>query len=74
MSEENIKNTTHSNSNFAPTFVDHHVLPDINFNEHCSIENNIPILKKVINLYISYTLGPQLRNLNADFTLVNLLI
>ena len=50
MSEESTENITKSDSNFAPTFVDYHVLPDINFNEHCSIP------KKVINLYISYTL------------------
>ena len=73
MSEENIDNITKSNSNFAPTFVDHHVLPDINFNGHCLTKNNISIPKKVINLYISYTLGPQLRNLNTDFTLGNCL-
>ena len=30
--------------------------------------NNICIPKKVTNLYISDTLGPQLRNLNIDFT------
>ena len=30
-------------------------------------------LKKVINLYISYTLGPQSRDLNTDFTLFNCL-
>ena len=35
------------------------------------IKNNISISKKVINLYISYTLGHQLRNLNTDFTLSN---
>ena len=35
--------------------------------------NNIYIPKKVINLYISYTLDPQLRNLNTDFTLGNCL-
>ena len=29
MSEESIENITESNSNFAPTFVDHHSLPDI---------------------------------------------
>ena len=54
MSEENIENITKSDSNIAPTFVDHHVLPDINFNERCLI-NNIYIPKKVINIYISYT-------------------
>ena len=45
MSEENIENITKSDSNFAPTFVDHHVLPDINFNGHCLI-NNVSIPKK----------------------------
>ena len=73
MSEESIGNKTKPNSNFAPTFVDHHVLPDINFNEHCLINNNISIPKKVITLYISYTLGPKLRNLIANFTLGNCL-
>ena len=34
---------------------------------------NISISKKVIYLYISYTLGHQLRNLNTDFTLGNYL-
>ena len=33
--EESIENITKSNSNFAPTFVNHHFLPDMNFNEHC---------------------------------------
>ena len=32
MSEENIENVTKSESNFAPTFVHHHVLPDMNLN------------------------------------------
>ena len=73
MSEESIENITKSDSNFAPIFLDHHLLPDINFNGHCFIKNNISILKKVINLYISYTLGRQLRNLNTDFTLSNCL-
>ena len=68
MSEENIENVTKSNSNFAPTFVDHYLLSDIDFNGHCLI-NNISITKKVINLYISYKLNPQLRNLNTKFTL-----
>ena len=69
--EEIIENITKSDSNFAPTFVDHHVLPDINSNGHCLIKNNISVPKKVINVYISYTLGNQLRNLNSDFTLGN---
>ena len=72
MSEENIKNITKSDSNFAPIFVDRHVLPDISFNGHCLL-NNIYIPKKVINIYISYTLHPWLRNINTDFTSNNCL-
>ena len=60
-------------SNFAPTFVYHHLLPDINFKRHCLIKNNVSIPKKVINPYIFYSLNPQLRNLNTDFTLNNCL-
>ena len=59
MSEESIENIAKSDSNFAPTFVDHNLLPDTNFNGHCLIKNNISIPKKMINLYISYTIGPQ---------------
>ena len=47
MSGENFGDTTKSNCNFAPTFVDHHVLRDINFNGHCLV-NNIFIPKKAI--------------------------
>ena len=61
MSEENIENITKSESNFVPTFVNHHVLPDINIDRHCLV-NNIYIPKKVINTYISHTLDPRLRN------------
>ena len=73
MSEETIENITKSDSNFTPTFVDHHGLPDINFNEHILIKSNISIPEKVINLYTSYTSGWQLRNLNTDFILSNCL-
>ena len=38
MSEENIENITKSDSKFAPTSVDHQLLPDINFNGHCLIK------------------------------------
>ena len=43
------------------------------FDGHCLIKNDISVPKKVINLYISYTLTPWLRNLNTDFTLDNCL-
>ena len=51
MFKENIEKTTKSGSNFAPTFVDHHVLPDRNFNENCLI-NNIYIPPKKLYIYI----------------------
>ena len=65
--EENIENITKSTNNFAPTFVDHNVSTDINFNGHSFI-NNIYIPKNVMNIYISYALNPWLRNINTDFT------
>ena len=60
MSDENIENITKSDNNFASTFVDHHLLSDIDFNEYCLI-NRISIPKKVINSYISYILSTWLR-------------
>ena len=44
--EENIENITKLDCSFAPTFVDHHVLPGINFDGNCLINNNISIHKK----------------------------
>ena len=73
MSEKNIENITKSIRNFAPTFVDHHVLPDISFNGHCLMNNTISIPKKVISLYMSYTINIWLRNLTTDLTLKNCL-
>ena len=35
MSKESIENITKSKSIFAPTLVNHYILPDINFNGHC---------------------------------------
>ena len=49
--------------------MDHYLLPDVNFNENCLISNNISIPKTVINLYISYTLNPWLRNVSTNVTL-----
>ena len=72
MSEENNENINKSENNFAPTFVGQHLLTDISFNGHCLIKNT-SIPKKVINLYISYALGLQLKNSNIDFTLGNCL-
>ena len=36
--KENIENITKSDSNFGQTFLDHHLLPDTNFNGHCLIK------------------------------------
>ena len=71
MSDIISKNETKSDSNFASTFVDLPSSPDIIFNGQCSIKNNICISRNVINLYISYILGLQLRNSNTDFKLSN---
>ena len=57
MPEKNIENITKSDSIFAPNFVDHHALLDINFNEHCLINCNISTPKKLINVYNSYILN-----------------
>ena len=45
----------------------------MNFNGLSLIKSIISITKKVINLYIPYTLGLQLRNLSTHFTLGNCL-
>ena len=71
--EENIENIPKSDSNFAQTFFDHHTLPDINFNGHCLLNNNIFIPKKLINICI-YIINPWLTNLNKYFTLNNCLV
>ena len=78
MSEESIENVTKWDSNYAPTFVDHHLLSDIyhyyqTFNGHCWINDNISIPEKVINLYVSYALPPWLKILNTYFTFGNCL-
>ena len=40
LSEENIETITTSDSNFVPTLINHHPLPDIKFKGHCLINNN----------------------------------
>ena len=68
MSEENIENIAKSESNLQPNFANYQLLSDININGY-GLRNNISIPKKLINLYIPYTLNPQLTNLNTDFKL-----
>ena len=74
ISEESIERIAKSNSLFAPTFVIHFILSDVNFNGHGLINNNISIPKNVIDVYISYILNPWSRDLNTDFTLNNCLL
>ena len=69
--QKHIKNVTKSGSNFATTFVENHLLPDVSFNGHYLIEDNISIPKKVIKS--NFLLNPQLRNVNPDFSLCNCL-
>ena len=38
MSEKSNENATKSDSNFTPTFVEHHSLPSINLNGPCLIQ------------------------------------
>ena len=45
------------------------MLPDINFNGHCLINDNVSLPKRIVNLYISYTLNQWPRDSNTDFTL-----
>ena len=58
MSEENTENIIKSDSNFASTFFNLYVLPDINFNGCYLMNNSISTLENVISLYISYILNP----------------
>ena len=55
MSAEDIENITKSDSNFAPPFADHHLLPDINFSGHCLINNNVSVPEKVKSIYFLHT-------------------
>ena len=67
MSKQNIENIAKSDRNFTQTFVNHHILKDINFNGHRLIKNNISIPKIVMNLNNSYIPNPWLRNFKHRF-------
>ena len=53
MSEENIEKITESDSNFPPTFVEHHLIADMSFDGHYLI-NDTYIPKKVINIFLTH--------------------
>ena len=67
MSEKSIENITKSDCLFSSISVNHYVLPDVNFNGHCLINDDISIPRKIINLNISYPLNPWLRDWNRDY-------
>ena len=69
MAEASMENITKSSSLFAAIFVNHYILPDVNFSGNCLIDNNIK--NKYIN--VSYILNQQTRDLITDFTLGNCL-
>ena len=72
MSRESIENITESRSIFAPTFVDHHLLPGMNFSEHCLIKKYFYPWTVNKSVYILHTRS-TIKKFNTDFTLGNCL-
>ena len=68
MSEKLVENITKSDCNFAPTFVDHHVLPDMNFNGQRLI-----IKKNNKSIYFLHTKS-MVKKLKHKFYIKELLI
>ena len=71
--EENIKNITISDSNFAPNFINYYSSQDIKLNGHCLINNNNDTSLGAVNLYICYTLDRWSKDLGTNFTFGNCL-
>ena len=46
MSEESIEDLTKLDSLFAPAFIHHYILPEVNFNEHYLINKKFLFVKK----------------------------
>ena len=55
MSEESIENLTTSDNVFELNLVNSYPLSLAEFGGKCLVNINIPVFKKVINLYICYT-------------------
>ena len=70
MSEESLQNITKSDINFAPTFFDHHSLPDINFYGDCLIKMIFLSLKNNKPIYFWHTRS-SIKSFNTDFALSN---
>ena len=71
VSVEAIENITTISQHFSPTWINSYPLPYAKFNGHPLINNNISVPKKVINIYISYTLDTWKSGLNKDFNNLN---
>ena len=70
MSEESIKSPPGVEDIFAPSLIN---LSDVKFSGNCLINNNASLFRKVLNLYIFYTLDTWSGDLNTGFTLGNCL-
>ena len=68
MSEESIKILPGSDNNFVATLINSYPLPDAKFSRNC-LMNNKSEFRKVINIYISYSLDSWSGDLIKDFTL-----
>ena len=73
MSQENFKYPAGSDNTFAPSMIDNRPLTLEKIARNCLRMSTISCHQKVVNIYIFYTLNPQSRDLNADFTLGNCL-
>ena len=60
MSEENLENITKSDNNVAPTFLDHHLLPDMSFSGHGLIKKpflSVKIHKSICFVHTTSTIN-----------------
>ena len=72
--EESIENITTSDNTFASILIGTCPLQVVKFNGNCLIRNHVYNFRKIINLYIYYTLNTWSRNLNTGFILNNCLL
>ena len=73
MSPESNENITTLGNTFVPILIDTLSLPFVKFHRNCLIRSNIYAFRKVIKLYISYTLNKWFGDLNTGFKLDNCL-
>ena len=72
ISKESIKNLHISDITFLPELIDTYQLSRVKFKGICLEQDSVSFLhKKIVNLYVSYTLDLWSGGLNTDFTLDN---